>query len=278
MAGTQTRRGLVARAWSSLRGAWRIYVEIDGDQRAAAFGFYAFFSLFPLLLLVVSVGALFLVPGDVTSVVIEYLNSYIPLGTEDRHAVFETLRGIAGARGSLGVVAGIGLVWSSSRFFHALVRGVNRAWHTHELEWWRLPVKSAFLMFVFALALLIGILVPLVLSAVEKFASWDLTFLPFLVRFTRIALPFAVLFGGLVVLYMVSPRNGAPFRRVWGAAFIVTLSLKSLQSLLVLYTHYFWQVNALYGTVGVLILLLAWVYMVGALILFGACLSAASRE
>jgi len=35
------------------------WVEVDGDQRAAAFGYYLLLSLLPLVLMLVSIGSIF---------------------------------------------------------------------------------------------------------------------------------------------------------------------------------------------------------------------------
>jgi YihY family inner membrane protein len=270
--------GFLGRGWRILRRTVTGYLEIDGDQRAAAFAFYAFFSLFPLLLLIVSAGALFLDPRDVTASLIDYLNSYIPLSSADREGVYETLRGVASSSGKLGLVAGLGLLWSSSRFFHALVRAVNRAWHTVELEWWKVPVKSVVMLLLLALALVVGIIAPLVFSAMARFVPWDHRFFPVIVHWTQWVLPFAVLYMGLLVLYSLSPRQRVPLRHVWRGALLAALGIKLLQWLLVVNTEHFWKVNVLYGAVGVLILLLFWVYLLGAIIILGACFCAASKE
>src|SRR3954467_6043054 len=60
------------------------YTETDGEQRAASFAYYAFFSLFPLLLLLISIGAMLL--GDdpharehATESVVKFVKGFIPV-------------------------------------------------------------------------------------------------------------------------------------------------------------------------------------------------------
>jgi YihY family inner membrane protein len=60
------------------------YNETDGEQRAASFAYYAFFSLFPLLLLLISIGAMLL--GDdplarqhATTSVVNFVKGFIPV-------------------------------------------------------------------------------------------------------------------------------------------------------------------------------------------------------
>src|SRR5205814_8901879 len=65
---------------------WRVgtralekYTEIDGEQRAASFAYYAFFAMFPLILLFVSVGSQFLNREEVSYDVIDFVGKYVPV-------------------------------------------------------------------------------------------------------------------------------------------------------------------------------------------------------
>ena len=68
------------------------------------------------------------------------------------------------------------------------------------------------------------------------------------------------------------------FREVWFAALFVTFGVNVLQWLFTIYTRNFTNFNALYGTFGAVVALLLWIYLIGTVIIFGACLSAAEYE
>src|SRR4051812_22698572 len=60
------------------------YTETDGEQRAASFAYYAFFSLFPLLLLLISIGAMLLgedphAREHATDSVVKFVKGFIPV-------------------------------------------------------------------------------------------------------------------------------------------------------------------------------------------------------
>lgn len=120
------QRGKVA--WRFLLGAVARFEHIDGNQRGAAFAYYAFFSLFPLILVFVAVGSLFVDRDRAVNAVIGYLGSYVPLSAGMRRNVFDVISGVVRARGQAGVIATLVLFWSALRFFNALIRAVNRAW------------------------------------------------------------------------------------------------------------------------------------------------------
>ena len=106
--------------------AWRAvqkFDETDGEQRAASFAYYAFFSMFPLILLLITIGTSFLGPkADASSKIIAYVSTQIPLEEQDMKAVISTINGVVQSRKSAGFIAIGVLFWTSLRFFQALVR------------------------------------------------------------------------------------------------------------------------------------------------------------
>lgn len=272
----------LAEAFHVLWRAIHRYSEIDGEQRAAAFAYYSFFALFPLILLLVTIGSS-IYSGEASEVqtsVIGFVNQFVPVGSSQQNAVIGTVETVVKTRGGASVIALLGLAWTSLRFFQALVRGVNRAWGTVEYSWWRLPIKNLFMLCVLASALLLGVIMPLGIQAVTSF--WDRYNIPLaasvfaqLMDLTRRLVPTVVLFYGFSLFYTLAPRGRKTFRSVWVAALIVTVALQLLKALFVLYARNVANFNAVYGALGSVIALLMWVYLSGSIIIFGACLSAA---
>jgi len=276
-----------------LRTAWAIiwracikYDETDAEQRAASFAYYAFFALFPLIVLLISISTTFLGNQErATTEITRYISQYIPIEEDESDRIVKTIHGVVRSRKSAGFIAFAILAWTALRFFQAMVRGVNRAWGTKEYTWWRLPVKNLFMTAILASALLIGILAPLVVRQIETFYwkhSWeiglDFWFASNFFNLLRFLVPPLVLFYGFLMFYKFAPRRKTLFREVWIAALFVTLGMDILQRLFTIYTRNVTNFNALYGTFGSVIALLLWIYLVGSVIIFGACLSAAEYE
>ncbi len=261
--------------WPPVKRAFRIYIEIDGDQRAAAFAYYAFFSLFPMLIFIVSIGSKLIDAETLTQTIFRYVEAIIPLEESGSEELFRIIESVLASRTSIGLAALAGTLWGATHFFQALVRGVNRAWHTVELDWWKVPLKNLAMLGIFVSALLIGILLPVAISTLERFTPFSIAAIPGASSALRYLLPSLALFYGLVMLYKLSPRRKVVFSEVWMAALLVTLSLKALQQILLFYTNNIWHVNAIYGAMGILVVLLLWVYLCGILIIGGACLCAA---
>ena len=279
------KRSPLRRTWHIVVHASNIYIEIDGEQRAAAFGYYVLFSLFPLFALLLTVGSSFFNSGQM----IDTIKSFLPFSGPQQNFIWEAVHQLEVARGGIGVVSVIIFLWCSLGFFHALVHGVNRAWHTIEIPWWQAPLKNLLMILIVASALLAGVIAPAILqglrngllaaeSFLEKhFPNFDLHFVSGLLDLSRFALGVAVVFYSFSMLYKLAPRRRVLFRQVWLPALIVTFALMICQIAFVNYLPHFINYG-IYGAVGGMMLLLLWVYFSGIIIIFGACLCAAIEQ
>ena len=279
------KRTPLRKTWRIIVQASNIYIEIDGEQRAAAFSYYVLFSLFPFFALLLTVGSSFFNSGQI----IDTIKSFLPFSGPQQNFIWEAVHQLEVARGGIGVVSVIIFLWCSLGFFHALVHGVNRAWHTIEIPWWQAPLKNLLMILIVASALFAGVIAPAILqglrngllaaeSFLEKhFPNFDLHFVSGLLDLSRFALGVAVLFYSFSMLYKLAPRRRVLFRQVWLPALIVTFALMICQIAFVNYLPHFINYG-IYGAVGGMMLLLLWVYFSGIIIIFGACLCAAIEQ
>lgn len=268
----------LGRVASMLRKAGVKFLDIDGEQRAAAFAYYAFFALFPLILLIVTLGSLFWENATVVNYVIDNLGQFLPFDHSDRSVIDGAIHGIADARGGIGLLAILGLVWSSTHFFHALVRGVNRAWGTIEYPWWRLPIHSTLMLGLVASALFIGVLVPLVIGYLRAASFLKGEAFGWLFDLAALLVPSLILFYGLSMFLKFSPRRRTRFSEVALAALLTTILLQVCRGLFAHYVYEFSNFNAVYGTFAIVVVLLMWIYLSGVIIIFGGCLCVAQAE
>lgn len=282
---TQGRRPsrFVSALRKSVRVLWfalRKYSEIDGELRAASFAYYAFFAMFPLLLLFISVGAMFVDRTAVQQEIVAFVNAYAPVAAD---LVNSTIGSVLNTRGSAGAIALLVLAWSALRFFQALVHGVNHAWHTHEIPWWKMPVKNLAMVGIVASALLLGIIIPVIVKYIEWYywrlgLSYGASEMVLAFKMLEWVVPPAVLFYGFSMFYKFAPYPRKTFLETWLASVTVTLALLLVRDLFVLYVKNFAHFNKLYGTLGGVVGLLMWIYLSGSIIIFGGCLSAAQAE
>jgi len=272
--------------WATCWRAVVKYHETDGEQRAASFAYYAFFSLIPLLVLLITIGSHFLGNQEQsTNEVFRILSQYIDLDGGSADQVRTTVNSFMRSRLGSGIISFLIVFWCAMRLFQALVHGVNKAWGTKELSWWLVPLKNLILTAVLASALLIGIIAPAVINGVEHYLFQHQRDWPFVQTvgqtvfwLLRFLIPPLLLFYGLALFYWSAPRRKTMFSEVWLEAIWVTFALGGLQKLFILYAGKAAKFNVVYGTFGSVVALLMWIYFTGAVIILGGCFCAARAE
>jgi YihY family inner membrane protein len=266
------------RVWAILCLAVKRFSRIDGAQWAGAFAFNAFFSLFPLMVLLVTIASSFVDRDRAGKVVIACIESYVPISGEMQRQIFDTIADVIKARQQAGAVALLILVWAALQCFTTLICATNRAWGTTVHNWWRLPLKSLVLLGITAGAVLLGLAVPVLMTMakgwlfpVDHLRSWVYGVGSFFI-------PLFVVFFSLSLFYRLAPRRRTRFAEVWAAALCATLLLRASESLFVIYLENFTTLNAVYGALGGIMALLLWVYLSGCVFIFGACLCAGQAE
>ena len=262
-----------ARALSAIGRALSRFFDIDGDQRAAAFSYNAFFSLFPLIILFVGWASVLFDKTAASAMVINFLGKYLPLSADMKDYVFSTISGVVLARRKAGLLALGLLLWVSTQSFNTLIMATNRAWGTEGSHWWKLPLKSLALMIGIGLTIMAGLWLPMLehiaLRLLPKFG-----FFPKAYGFGVGFAPLALSFLSLTLLYRVAPHRRVSLGEIWPAALLGTLLLAAAQRLFLYYLGHFATFNAVYGAFGGVMALLLWIYVSGCILIYCACLSA----
>lgn len=272
--------GLFANIKNTTLLTWNIFSEIEAEQRAAAFTYYAFFSLIPLLTLLIVVGSLFIPSNDS---IVEFVNYLVPLEKIDRTQIWDFVNNLEKARGGISIISILIFFWASFRFFQSLVRAVNRVWHTTPMLWWQVPIKDVTMIAIFCSGILIGLVAPAIIQSIRVFAyhyfpAFALNPILITLDISRYAVGTFVLFYCFALFYMTAPRQRLKFRQVWVATLVVTVLLQILQIVFVKGLSKFLLYNVIYGTVGTFMFLLLWIYFSGLIIIAGACFSAARAK
>lgn len=271
-------RQAARRVWAVVGLAAGKFFRLDGTQWAAAFAFNAFFSLFPLILLLVTIASFFVDEERAGNEVIAFVQSRAPISGETERQITETIGGVLEARERAGVVALVVLVWASLKSFTTLIRATNNAWGLARYNWWRLPLRSLLLLGSTAGAVLLGLAAPMLARVAKSWLVPARSLDGWIYESIGFLFPLAVVFLGLSLFYRLAPRRPTRFAEVWAGALCATLLLRAAEALFVIYLRDFATLNALYGAFGGIMALLLWIYLSGCVFIFGACLCASRSE
>ena len=258
---------------SLLRATGRGFQNDDGPTMAAAIAYYALFSFFPVVLLMVTVSSFFFSSATAQKEVIAWAERYIPTsGDLIRANISQVLR----VRGTVSMVALLGLLWSASSVFTALDRAINKAWDVTELRpFWRQKLL-AFSMIVGAGGLLLVSIVSTTFFSVIRrlrlpLAGWQLfgqgSMFPSLLS---TLLPVILTLLIFLLLYKILPNTTVRWSDVWLGALLTGLGWELAKYLFTWYLANFASYNLVYGSVALIIAFLAWSYYTGLILVLGA--------
>lgn len=236
------------------------YSELRGNNVAAAVTFQAFVSLFPLLLVIVGVLGLVARHGDV-DVAGRIIGN---LGLTDEAA--ETIQNAVKTAEDTGAVAGplglIGLLWSGLGLVSALQFALNQAWQVEERGIKDKAVGMLWL--VGAAVLFVGA------SAVTTVLNW----LPGFIAPVGIVVGLLVNFALWLWTFRVLPNRNLPWRAHIPGAILGAVGMEILKVVGGVYVpRAVAQSSELYGTLGVVFAVLAWLLFFGRLIMYSAVLN-----
>jgi membrane protein len=265
-----------ARAEFRLSGlaAWRALVQlVNGPDltHAASIAYYALLSLFPFLLLLISLFGAVTADENDRDAVLNFVFRYFPTQLD---FVTSQLDAFRGQSVRLGVTGALALIWGSLGVFGAVTSAVNQAWGVEkQRSFWKHRLVS-FLMLVAA-----GGVMTLALALVSLIqmasASWfgamlaNYQWLTNLQSFAFRNLATSLLVIGLGLVFYFIPNAKIRFRDVWVGA-ILTGILWHLA-----FQGFAWyiRVNAglkmIHGSVGAVIVFLLWVYVSSVILMYG---------
>ncbi len=223
------------------RAAWRGLVELVNSNdltHAASIAYYALLSLFPFLLLVISLLGSVTASEEQRLAVLTFVFRYFPTRLD---FVASQLDAFRQTRIQVGVAGSLALIWSSLGVFGAITSAVNEAWGVEKQRSFLKHRMVSFLMLVAAgLVMVVGLILVTAIQVAE--ASW---FGVMLLRFHwllalqtwtfRYAATIILIFGVGLVFYFI-PNAKTRFRDVWvGAALTGVLLWIYISSVILMY-------------------------------------------
>ena len=269
----------IIRIWTILRIAFNKFLRIDGVQWAGAFSFNMFFSLFPLVVLFVTIASTFIDGNRAGEEIIYYIESYVPISGEMHSYIFNAITGVINEREQAGIISFVILVWSALQCYITLIVAVNHAWGTAVYtSWWRLPLRSFVLLGTTTCMIILGIVMPIMMRVTKDWFFVPNVSTSWLYDIGSYFIPFLIAFLGLSMFYILAPFRPTRFSEVWVAALFTTFLLLVSEILFAFYLQNFATLNVIYGTFGGIMALLLWIYLCGCIFIFGGCLCAAQTE
>lgn len=257
-------------------------IQHFGDTRAAeaaaSITFYAIFSLFPLLLALIVGGSFVLQSEKVQQQVLGVVAEFFPVAQQ---LIERNIQGVLEMRGSVGIIALIGLVWSGTGVLTVLSRNINRAWpQAKPRNFVQDRLMALGLVSILAVLLVISSVSNTVFNVLARFSipigrGVSMNETPLWTIFLGSA-PRLLVFFALWGLYRWMPNTKVRWSEAFWGALVATPAGEIATDGFSWYlssgiVHY----ELVYGSLGTVVALMLWIYIGFTITLFGAHLSAA---
>ena len=238
---------------------------VQGGPLSSYITLAAFLSLFPLLLVGIAVLGIFAARTDVAGEVIEQLS----LTGEAADLVRETLATASSSKRSASIVGSVGLLWSGLGLVNTLETAFGAVW---QAEGRGLKDRG------YAMLWLVGAGVLLAASVAATATAGR--FLPDALTLLSLVPPLLVIVAlGLWTFMALTTRTGVPWKAHLPGAILGAIGFELLKLVGGVYVpRIVGSSSALYGSLGVVFALLAWLALFGRLCVYAACLNVVRWE
>lgn len=263
--------------WQVLKRTAREYRADGLSDWAAALTYYAVLSVFPALLVLVSI--LGLVGNSGINALIDNLATIAPGSV--RRLLTDALEQMKDARDAAGIALFIGLaaaVWSASGYVGAFMRAGNAVYDIGEGRpaWQTLPIRLALTLALLLLMALIAVGVVLTGRLARRtgdllglgdagVTAWGIAKWPVMVLLVSLL---------IALLYWAAPNVRRPFHWITPGSVLAVPLWLAASAAFALYVANFGSYNETYGSVTAVIIFLVWLWLSNIAILLGLELNA----
>ncbi len=259
-----------------VRGAAEGWIDDRAASMGAALAYYTFFSMAPLLLIVISVAGLLLGREAAQGHLIDELGGL--LGPQAAASIQALVASASEPADSWwGTVLGIGVMLvGATTVFAELQDALDRIWRAPQRPaggglWTllRARVLSFGLILGLAFLLMVSLVMGALITALGRWWSDTLGEWAWLAQMLNLGLGFVITATIFAMIYKLMPRSHVEWRDVWGGAVVTALLFSLGKALISLYLGASGVASA-YGAAGSLVLVLVWIYYSAQVFLLGA--------
>ena len=252
-------------------------VSRNDVTHAAAIAYFALLSLFPFLLLVMSIlGAVTADEAD-RAKVLDFVFRYFPARLD---FMTDQLDAFRAERLGIGLAGGLALTWASLGFFGAVTSAVNEAWGVEKLRsFWKHRLVSFLMLVAAGSSTAVALLFVSFLQVAhaswfgQLLASyqWLVTLQTFIFRYLAMLL---LVFGVGLVFYYI-PNAKTRFRDVWFGAILTGVLWRIAFSGFSWYVLQNQRLQLIHGSITTVVVFLLWIYISAIILMYGVEFTAA---
>ncbi len=259
-----------------IRNTVQKFTQERGAEAAASLAYYIFFSLFPMVLVIIVVGSFFVDRDVVQTNLLNMLQGVLP-GVKE--IVIENINQVLQLRGSVTFLALISLTWSATMAFNIIAKNINRAFP-------KAAVPNFLKGRLMGLFMILGLVILMLLSFAASTVSGLIPVInipfndkalheTFFWQIGSFMVPILINFLMFWALYQWVPQVSVDKRAAIIGGAIAGVAWELLNNVFTWYlSSGLSRYRLVYGSVGTIVALLFWIYVTATILLMGAHLTA----
>ena len=262
----------IKKIFAYLLKLYKKFIEDGCQVYASSIAFYSILSIFPALLMLISVSGMVINKFSFHSDILVFVEERIPLIYD---FVDNNIADIVKNRTNIGIIGFFILFVTSAYVFDSIQLALNKIFKTDtNRRFWKQKIFGFLIMFLifFIIVITFGISTGLFylsnnlidLLNIEKSLSIELLKL--------LSIVIGIFFNFLIftLIYYLGINRKINFRQIFRGALTVAIGLECAKHIFVYYLDRFVSYQSTYGSVGSIIAFLTWVYMSSMILLLGA--------
>lgn len=271
--------------WQTLKRSGQDFFRDNCPQMAAAISYYVLFSIFPLLIFLMSVLGNVLKNDDFRNKLMDLIFEFIPIASSQQDnlltSVFHEIS--SSSNEAIGIVGLLVMAWSASGMFAVIRNSVNIAYNLEKNRpFLKQKMIDLAMVLVVGIFFLFSIAATAVVRILHGFSSkWIVALsIPYMGifigehglawRMFSYVLPFLLSFIGFYLIYWIIPAVRLPFLSLWPAVLFTSVLFEVGKVVFAFYVQHFAKYELIFGSLGTVIAFLFWVYISAMILLFGA--------
>ena len=261
---------LVGAAWRAIND----FLGKNGPQLSAAISYYTLFSLFPLIVAIISGLSVLLGQESID----ELANRVAQQSPVSEETISEIITSAVNSRNIAGIVGILGLLWAGTAVFGSIRKGINATWGiTRPRSFLKERLIDITFMVVAAVLMLISIFSTAILTYLMEILEFITreTYVDGALLWERLAsaLPPTLSFIVFFAIYWLLPNTNVKITEPLPGAIFATTGFEILKNVFVWFIGNSSIYSTIYGSVGSIVVLLVWVYVSSIILLFGSTIT-----
>ena len=263
---------LIKKIFIYLLRLYKKFME-DGCQIfAASIAFYSILSIFPALLIFISVSGVVINKFSIQSSILVFVEERIPMiyGFVDNN-----ITNIIKNRTSIGIIGFLIMFIASTYVFDSVQFALNKIFRTEtNRKFWKQKIYGFLIIFLIFLSIVITFSLStglfylsntlINILNIEEFLSTEI------LKLLSIAIGIFFNFLIFILIFYFGINKKINFRQIYRGALTVAVGLEIIKHIFVFYLDRFANYQLTYGSIGSVIAFLSWIYMSSIILLLGA--------